>query len=195
MLIEKVLRHISEYPPDLKVETVNFSWWERDKKIMKKLSSAGEEIGLRLGEALSDGDVLFADATRIVVAVLESAELITVNVTSRREMGEVCFALGNRHLPISIGEEQVCVPYDAPTLAYLTKLGFDCARIRDKFTDFHELKAHEHGHEPSPAGTHKFKAPHTPHHTHSYTPQSPGSYRPEPRLDGVEEALPAEQET
>ncbi|MDR0904660.1 MAG: urease accessory protein UreE [Oscillospiraceae bacterium] len=144
MLIEKIVGSGSTPAVGVRVDTVNFEWFEQSRKVMKKISSAGEEIGLRLTEPLRDGDVLYEDATRAVVASQNPCELIRVEVRDMREMGRVCFELGNRHLPLSISEDNVKTPYDAPTFEYLARLGFVCSRVNEKFTGFTEVKAHAH---------------------------------------------------
>ncbi|MDR0838428.1 MAG: urease accessory protein UreE [Oscillospiraceae bacterium] len=144
MLIEKIVGSGSALRSGVRVDTVSFEWFEQGRKIMKKTSSAGEEIGLRLSEPLRDGDVLYEDETRAIVASQNPCELIRVEVRDMREMGRVCFELGNRHLTLAISEDGVKTPYDAPTFEYLARLGFVCARVTEKFTGFTEVKAHAH---------------------------------------------------
>jgi urease accessory protein len=152
MLIEKISGHTAPRE-GVRVDTVEFEWFELSRRVMKKMSSSGEEIGLRLTEPISDGDVLYEDDTRAIVAALLPCELIRVAARDMRTMGRVCFELGNRHLPLAIGDDSVKTPYDAPTFEYLARLGFDASRVVEKFTGFTEVKAHAHtdahGHEHS----------------------------------------------
>jgi urease accessory protein len=144
MLIEKIIGNTSERHTELRVDTVPFEWFEQNRKILRKTSSTGEEVGLRLSAPLRDGDILFEDAQRVLVAALIPCELICAAVSGMTEMGRLCFELGNRHLPLAISESGVKTPYDAPTFEYLTRLGFDCRRVREKFSGYTEVKSHEH---------------------------------------------------
>lgn len=151
MLVEKILGNIKDFPVEnRKVDKVYVDWYELDKKLLRKTSEAGEEVGIRLdGHAhghLHEGDVLYADEKRVIVVDILPCELTVVDVHSMQEMGRLCFELGNRHLSLSIGEHQVSVPYDAPTFEYLTKLGFEPRKEEAKFSHFTVCHAHEHSH-------------------------------------------------
>lgn len=147
MLVEKIIGNSKDYPLEgKKVDKVVVEWYELDKKILRKTSAAGEDVGIRLKTALHEGDILYADEDRVVVVDISPCELTTVEIHSMEEMGRLCFELGNRHLPISIGTNEVRVPYDEPTFAYLEKLGFAPERQTEKFTGFSVCHAHGHGH-------------------------------------------------
>jgi urease accessory protein len=143
MTIEKIIGKLVDIPKGKRVDAVSFEWFERSRRILKKTTAAGEEIGLRLQEPLNDGDVLHEDDERAIVAFLAPCELTRASAPSMKEMGRVCFELGNRHLPISIGDHWVETPYDHPTFEYLEKLGFKCERVTCKFEP--DALSHSHG--------------------------------------------------
>lgn len=147
MLVEKILGNISDYPLESKtIDKVLIEWYELDKKLLRKTSQLGEEVGIRLSEHLLEGDVLYDDGKKVVVTEILPCELTTVEVHSMKEMGRLCFELGNRHLSLSIGEKKVSVPYDEPTFKYLEKLGFAPKKEIGKFTNFTVCHAHGHSH-------------------------------------------------
>lgn len=159
MLIEKILGNIADFSVEnRKVDKVYVEWYELEKKLLRKTSESGEEVGIRLtgqpGGHLHEGDVLFADENRILVADILPCELTVVPVHSMQEMGRLCFELGNRHLTLSIEEHQVKVPFDAPTFEYLGKLGFAPQRECAKFRHFTVCHAHGHSHGHSHEGHH-----------------------------------------
>jgi urease accessory protein len=145
MIFEKILRRQPEGISGKLIETVPFEWFERNNKIVKKVSSGGTDIGLKLSEPLCDGGVLFEDEDKVIVLSLLPCELTRVGVSSAWEMGRACFELGNRHLPISIGDMTVSTPYDRPTYEYLEKSGFHCERVTEKFTPEVIVRGHSHG--------------------------------------------------
>jgi urease accessory protein len=157
MLIEKILGKKPENTDGKIIETVPYDWFEMNNKILKKVSSRGTEIGLRLSEPLFDGAVLYEDNEKIICLELLPCETTRVHIHNIKEMGRVCFELGNRHLPLSIAEDSVSTPHDNPTFEYLEKLGFHCERVTEKFKpeiithghhhdDHHNHHGHQHGH-------------------------------------------------
>lgn len=148
MLVEKILGNLKDYPLEgRKVEKVLIEWYELDKKLLRKTSESGEEVGIRIDTHLHEGDVLYADEDKVLVIDILPCELTTVEVHSMKEMGRLCFELGNRHLSLAIGEHEVSVPYDEPTFTYLEKLGFMPKKQIAKFTHFTVCHAHGHSHE------------------------------------------------
>jgi len=144
MVIETILGKKPENSGGKIIETVSFEWFEMNNKILKKVSSKGTEIGLRLSQPLSDGALLYEDNEKIICLELLPCETTRAHVHDMKEMGRLCFELGNRHLPLSIAENSVSTPYDKPTFEYLEKLGFHCERVTEKFTP--EIITHGHGH-------------------------------------------------
>ena len=153
MLIEKVIGNIKDYPIGTRrIENVYLDWFELEKKLLRKTLESGEEVGIRLSsdenshDHLHEGDVLYADEERVVVVELLPCELTEIEVHSVKEMGRLCFELGNRHLSLAIEDDKVTIPYDAPTFAYLDKLGFHLAKVEKKFSHFTVCHAHGHSH-------------------------------------------------
>lgn len=147
MVVEKILGNLSNY--DLKDRTLDkvwIEWYELEKKLLKKITESGEEVGIRLENHLHEGDILYADESRVVAVDILPCELTAVTVSTMQEMGRLCFELGNRHLSLSIEEHQVTVPYDEPTFSYLEKLGFHPEKKVDKFRHFTVCHAHGHSH-------------------------------------------------
>jgi len=144
MVIENILEKKPDSTGGKNIETVSFEWFEMNNKILKKVSSKGTEIGLRLSQPLFDGALLYEDSEKIICLELLPCETTKVNIHGIKEMGRVCFELGNRHLPLSIAETSVSTPFDKPTFEYLEKLGFSCERVTEKFTP--EIIVHGHHH-------------------------------------------------
>lgn len=130
-----------------KVETVEIDWFERDKKILRKMTSGGQEIGIKLGEnshSLNEGDVLFQDDSSVIVVSIAASDLILIHIKDIKEMGRCCFELGNRHLSLAIEESQVLCPFDQPTFEYMQHKGFDVEKVHQKFSHYTECKGHHH---------------------------------------------------
>lgn len=61
MICEKILGNINNTNHTKAVETVDFEWHEIYKKLHKKITSSGEEIGIRL-----DNDILKKDFVTVI---------------------------------------------------------------------------------------------------------------------------------
>lgn len=144
MIVEKILGKLHD--TSKQVETVSIDWFERDKKILRKTTTSGEDIGIRTNSPLNEGDILYEDESRIIAVEIAPCDLVSVNVNSMTEMGRLCFELGNRHLSLSITDDTVKCPYDEPTFEYLKKLGFCVKKTHEKFAGYIECKAHAHTH-------------------------------------------------
>ena len=85
MIIEKILGKLTV--TEKKVDTVIVDWYERDKKLLRKTTSSGEDIGIKVEQPLNDGDILFEDDSRIIAVEIAPCDLISVKVSSMTEMG------------------------------------------------------------------------------------------------------------
>lgn len=149
------------------VDTVDIEWFELDKKRMRKTSAAGQEVGFALEEPIRHGDLLSADDTTVLYAKVIPCDLIEIRVTTTKEMGRLCFELGNRHLSLLIEDTRVRVPYDGPTYAYLGLLGFEVCKVHDVFTGFTECHAHGRSiSDNGPAHPHDHDQAHEHGHSH-----------------------------
>lgn len=144
MITEKVYGKLSQ--TQKKVEYVSIDWFEREKRLLRKTTDAGTEIGIKIDVPLNENDIIYEDDNRVIAVTIAPSELICVSVSSMQEMGQLCFELGNRHLPIRIGESDVKCPFDEPTFEYLKKLGYCASKICEKFTGYTECKGHTHTH-------------------------------------------------
>jgi len=145
MVVKKILGNIADYPVGNRaIEEVQLEWFELEKRRMRKTLASGEEIGICIG--LHEGDVLYADDTRVIIVAIVPCELTVIEVTSMEEMGRLCFELGNRHLSLAIEESKVTVPYDEPTFHYLDQMGFSIEKVEGRFSHFTVCHAHEGAH-------------------------------------------------
>lgn len=80
MITEKIYGKLGS--TDKRVEKVTVDWFERDKKLLRKTTSGGEEIGIKIDVPLNDGDVIFEDGERVIAVEIAPCDLISVKVSS-----------------------------------------------------------------------------------------------------------------
>lgn len=130
MLCEKVLGNLKEEKfKNLTVDYVDIEWHETFKKLHKKISKSGEEIGIRLGnniliKGLNQDDVLYADEKKVIAVNIPEFEVIVVKVENECLIPKVCYEIGNRHATLFYGdnEREFITPYNEPMLEMLNKI-------------------------------------------------------------------------
>ena len=132
MLCEKILGRADQ--TDLsgrQLDYVNIEWFEAFKKIHKKVTDKGEEVGIRLDDTvlsrgLYEGDILYLDKERALVVHTPKCMVIRVKVDENHPYmaAKVCYEIGNRHAPLFYGEEEntFITPYNEPMYLMLEKL-------------------------------------------------------------------------
>ncbi|ADY55318.1 Urease accessory protein ureE [Syntrophobotulus glycolicus DSM 8271] len=114
-----------------RLDTVRIDWFEVEKRIWKKTSEHGVEVGLKIraGLPLQSGDILYED-DRVVMAVeVSECEAIVIVPGDMREMGRACYEIGNQHVPLFYENGRLAVPYEGPVFALLEAGGYRPERI------------------------------------------------------------------
>lgn len=143
MLCERIYGKLSEIDTAGKaVEYVDIEWHEAFKKIHRKRTSAGREIGIRMDDSvlargLLQDDVIYMDESLIIAVNTPPCEVIDISFEEGQEYmaAKVCYETGNRHAPLFWGESQdtFVVLYDGPMLAMLEKIpGVKASRVVKK---------------------------------------------------------------
>ena len=105
MLCEQVLGKLHDFDITGKtIEYVDIEWHEAFKKIHKKTTDKGTEVGIRMDDSilargLYQDDVIYADETKLVVINTPPCEVIRVSFEPGHEKmaAKVCYEIGNRH--------------------------------------------------------------------------------------------------
>lgn len=131
MLCEKVLGKLSDFDIQNKqIERVEIEWHEAFKKIHKKVTDMGTEVGIRMDDSiLSRGlyqdDVIYQDENRMIAVNTPPCEVIRVSLTQGHEKmaAKVCYEIGNRHAPLFWGDGDTFITiYNEPMIDMLKKI-------------------------------------------------------------------------
>jgi urease accessory protein len=87
-------------------EELRLPFESRQKSRLRTTLVSGEEAGLFLerGSILRGGDCLRANDGRVVLVVAADEELMEAKCATPFELGRAAYHLGNRHVPVQIGE-------------------------------------------------------------------------------------------
>ncbi len=131
-----------------RVERVDVRSDDTAKRVLRLETSAGD-IGIRFaGETrLADGDVVFADAERVIAVAVIADDVLVFRPGTIGAAIDLAHALGNRHLPILREGEAVIVRYDPLLEALGYANGVPVARearvVRQPFLHAHAPHTHD----------------------------------------------------
>ena len=93
-----------------KIDYVEFEWDEAFKRIHKKVSRAGKEVGIRLDDSvltkgIRTGDILWQEGDEVLAAEILPCKVIEVKLTKGHEKmaAKVCYEVGT---PYFCGERR-----------------------------------------------------------------------------------------
>mgnify|MGYP003550710963 FL=1 len=156
MLCEQVLGKLEDLDVSGKtVEYVDIEWHEAFKKIHKKITEQGREVGIRMDDSilsrgLFQGDVIYQDETVIVAVNTPLCEIIEITLVPGHEKmaAKVCYEIGNRHAPLYWGKKDTFITiYNEPMLVMLSKIHGVTAEKKIAKLDFdRRISASIHNH-------------------------------------------------
>jgi urease accessory protein len=78
----------------------------RQKSRLRARLDSGEEVALALprGETLRGGDLLAASDGRVVEVIAETETVLHVECDSPQALARAAYHLGNRHVPVQVGD-------------------------------------------------------------------------------------------
>ncbi len=151
MIIQNKKGNIQTYCQSNKlIDLLPFEWYETSKRIQRKTSKAGIELSLKfLGAdpAITEGDILYEDETRLIVATILKCECIVITPSNMLEMANVCYEIGNKHLPLFYEAETLLIPFDAPLYKMLASMNLVVKKESRKLLSRVTTTVAAHGHQ------------------------------------------------
>ena len=154
------MQTIVELAPDrtqVPASTLTLPFEMRQKSRMRVTLDDGEEIGVVLprGTVLRDGDKVRDEAARIIEIKAAPESVSTIKAATPDELARLCYHLGNRHVPLQIGQGWARYQHDHVLDDMVRQLGGEVL--------------HEHApFEPESGAYHSHGHSHTNAHHHSH---------------------------
>ena len=139
----------------------------RQKSRLKTALVSGEEVGLMLprGDILRGGDLVTASDGRVIEIVSQDEKILHVESDSPQVLAKIAYHLGNRHVPVQVGEDFLRITEDHVLEEMVKKLG---ARVSHAEAPFEpEAGAYAGGHHQHDEMGHGGKI-HDHHHDHDH---------------------------
>ena len=136
----------------------------RQKSRLKTKLVSGEEVGLMLprGEILRGGDLVSASDGRVIEVLAEPEKLLHIESDS---LPKAAYHLGNRHVPVQVGEGFLRIAEDHVLEEMLKKMGAKVSHVEAPFEP--EAGAYAGGHHQHDEMGHGGKI-HDHHHDHDH---------------------------
>ena len=108
---------------------------QRQKSRLRAQLVSGEEVALSLprGEVLRGGDLLVAADGRVVEVVARPERLLHVECDSPQALARAAYHLGNRHIPVQVGDGWLRLAADHVLEQRLRGLGARAAPVEAPF--------------------------------------------------------------
>jgi len=156
MLVEKVIGNINdEQFKNKNIDYVDIEWHEAFKKLHKKTSQGGIEVGIKLDNdiltrGLRQGDILAMNEDNIIAVNIPKDKALVVKVDDTHLVPKVCYEIGNRHATLFEGSNhnEFITIYSEPMKEMLEKIGANVS-IEEVQFDFDKsisssINAHHH---------------------------------------------------
>jgi urease accessory protein len=144
----------------------------RQKSRLHTRLESGEEVALMLprGEILRGGDLVTASDGRVIEVVSQPEELLNLECESPLALAKLAYHLGNRHVPVEVGNGYLRIAADHVLQDMARKLGARITRLQAAFEP--EAGAYGGGHRHDEMGhggkIHEFGGAHDDDHDHEH---------------------------
>lgn len=156
MLVEKVIGNINdEQFKNSNIDYVDIEWHEAFKKLHRKTSQSGIEVGIKLDNdiltrGLRQGDVLAINEDNVIAVNIPKDKVLVVKVDDTHLVPKICYEIGNRHATLFEGSShnEFITIYSEPMKEMLEKIGANVTVEEIQF-DFNKsisssINAHHH---------------------------------------------------
>lgn len=156
--------HQRVQPPALITDWLELPFQLRQKSRLRVTLQSGKEAALFLerGQILRGGDLLKAETGEIIAVIAAEEPVLLVRAADHRTLTAAAYHLGNRHVPLQIGDDWLRLEQDHVLKDMLLGLGLT---VTEEYAPFEpEAGAygggHRHGDVYSPADTlHNLRQP------------------------------------
>jgi urease accessory protein len=149
MLIRERIGNLDETPASGHIDWLQLEWFETTRKIQRKKTLGGREVALKLtreGQQLKHHDILYRDDAVTIAVEILSCDTMVIRPATMAEMAQVCYEIGNKHLPLFLEGEELLIPADEPLFRWLQAAGYNVTREKRHLKNMLRTNVQPHGH-------------------------------------------------
>jgi urease accessory protein len=139
------LQKNAEIAPQVFVE---LTFDQREKSRLRVISSCGVDIGisLRPGTIVKHGDLLLLSDNRVLQIIAATEKVMEARASSAKQLTAIAYHIGNRHVPMEVGEGVLRLLPDHVLRAMIEGLGGTVVETTARFTPEPGAYGHSHVH-------------------------------------------------
>jgi urease accessory protein len=123
----------------------------RQRGRFRASSKTGMDVGVFLprGDVLQDGDCLFTECGKVFLVEAQEEEIVTASAKDWLTFSKACYHMGNRHVPMEIGELWLRFQPDHVLEEMVELFGLECNHHQAMFnpeSGAYHGSGHSHGH-------------------------------------------------
>jgi urease accessory protein len=121
--------------------------WEDRRRARQRVSTMGGRecaFALPTGTVLAEGQVVYTSPEFYITVTAAPEDVLVVPLHHADAAAALGYEMGNRHLPVSIGEGRLSTPYDRLVEEMLARSGVPYERRNEPFEPVRVLH-HHHG--------------------------------------------------
>lgn len=102
----KVVAYVNDFSGLTAHDTLTLDYDDRKRGRFKSVTDSGEEIGIFLdrGKVLQQGQALETECGKIIIIISKPEVLTIATCDDWLVFSKCCYHLGNRHVPIQVGD-------------------------------------------------------------------------------------------
>lgn len=145
------IRRRADASAEARTLTLTLPFEQRQRSRLRVTLGSGEEAGLFLprGTVLRGGDLLALEDGRVVEVLAAAERVSTVRTSDLRKLAQAAYHLGNRHVPLEVGDGYVRYLHDHVLDDLVRGLGLAVTAESAAFEPEHGAygaAGHAHGH-------------------------------------------------
>ncbi|MGX9416051.1 urease accessory protein UreE [Vibrio sp. WJH972] len=146
------------------LDSVVLAYEMRQRGRFRTESHNGHDVGIFLprGDVLQHGDCLFTECGKVFQVVAKEEQVVTAVAKDWISFSKACYHMGNRHVPMEIGEQWLRFQPDHVLEEMVELFGLECRHHKGMFNPengAYHGGGHSHGHSHSD---------HSHSHSHSH---------------------------
>ena len=168
----KINKKFSGTPAAL-FDSLSLSYDLRKRGRFKATTEAGHEVGVFIerGQVLGDGELLQTECGKLIRVIAQAETVVTASTDDWLKFSKVCYHLGNRHLPLQVGDRWLRfqpdhVLQELVELYGLTSVLEDAPFMPENGAYGAHSAGQGHGHSHSQDEDHHGDNPSAPRHSH-----------------------------
>ena len=183
-----IFRKLGGLPEQLVGEIdLAFEWRQKSRMrtVIRSGARAGESVGFDLprGTVLREGDLIATDSGEALRVQAAPEELIHLTAQSATALARIAYHLGNRHVPVQVGDGWLRLQYDHVLEGMVRGLGGSITLVDDSFDPeggAYSGGVHAHSH------SHSHGSEHDHDHDHGHSHDASHRHEPEPARASVQ---------